>query len=154
LDDQQKQLVRRLQDTLPLVDQPFDVLAGDLGWSTDRVLEQINDWRSRGVIRRFGAVVDHRRLGFTANGMAVFRVPDDEIDAAGRLLAGRDEVSHCYRRPPLEGFDYNLFAMVHGTSVEEVQVAVADIVETVAPYEHAVLFSETEYKKVSMKYFV
>ena len=154
LDDRQKQLVRRLQESISLTDQPFDIPADEIGWPTQRVIEQIGDWRQAGVIRRFGAVVDHHRLGFAANGMAVFRVPDDEIDDVGRRLAERAEISHCYHRPPLEGFDYNLFAMVHAQTPEQVRAIVADIAGRIGPYEHTVLFATTEYKKVSMKYFV
>jgi len=154
LDDEQKQLVRMLQESVPVTAKPFDRLADRLGWSGRRVIEQIDDWRRTGVIRRFGAVVDHHRLGFTANGMAVFRVPDNEIDAVGRRLAERPEISHCYRRRPLEGFDYNLYAMLHGRSARQVQSVVAEIARDIAPYEHTVLLSAGEYKKTSMKYFL
>lgn len=154
LTDEQKQLVRLLQESIPMADEPYAALAEELGWSADRVIEQIADWRSAGVVRRFGAVVDHHRLGFAANGMAVFRVPDDEIDGVGERLAEWAEISHCYHRPPLDGFDYNLYAMVHGQTPEQVQEIVADITSQIGPYEHTVLFSTTEYKKVSMKYFV
>jgi len=154
LDDQQKQLVRILQESLAVTPEPFDAVAEELGWPVQRVLEQIEAWRDSGVIRRFGAVIDHHRLGFAANGMAVFRIPDARIDQAGRVAAGRPEVSHCYRRPPLEGFDYNLYAMVHGHSPDEVRAIVAQLVEDLCPADHRILFSTTEYKKVSMKYFV
>lgn len=154
LTDDQKQLVRMLQESIPIEAEPFDRLAEQLGWSADRIIEQVAQWRGSGVIRRFGAVVDHRRLGFKANGMAVFQVPVDQIDDVGKLVATRPEVSHCYRRPPLEGFEYNFFAMVHGHSREEVCSVVQEIAQQMAPFQHTVLFSTTEYKKTSMKYFL
>ena len=153
LDEDQKALVRLLQESLPLTDRPFDELAERIGWPVERVLEQVSDWRRSGVIRRFGAIVNHRRAGFVANGMAVFRIGDDRIDQAGRRAAKRAEVSHCFRRRPAPGFDYNLFVMVHGRSVEQVRAVVAEIVADIGPCEHDVLFSTHEYKKTSMKYF-
>ena len=153
LTGEQIQLVRFLQESLPIQSQPFDDIAEQLAWPVERVIDQIAQWRSAGVIRRFGAVVNHRRLGFTANGMAVLRVEAERIDEIGRRLAERPQVSHCYHRPPLDGFDYNLYAMVHGASPEEVLAIVANMIDDVGPFAHEVLFSTAEYKKTSMKYF-
>ena len=153
LSEQQKQLVRLLQEDLPDTLRPFDEPARQLGWPLDRVLEQIDSWRARGVIRRFGAVVHHRRLGFDANGMAAFDVPPDRIDEAGRRLAERPEISHCYRRPALEDFPYNLFAMIHGRSVDEVRAVATQAAEEQGLPNFDVLFSTAEYKKESMRYF-
>ena len=154
LDDDQKRLVRFLQEDLPPAANPFEELAHQLGWSTERVVSQIEEWIDAGVIRRFGAVVQHRRLGFHANGMAVFDVPSDRIDDVGRKLAERSEVSHCYRRPPLPDFPYNLFAMVHGRSEDQVRTIVTQVAADLALSEYQVLFSTAEYKKISMKYFM
>ena len=154
LDEGQKKLVRVLQESLPLVRRPFGRITEQLGWPAGRLIEQVNDWLAAGVIRRFGAVVDHRMLGFKANGMAVFRVGPDRIDEVGRRLAERPEISHCYRRPALPGFDYGLFAMVHGRSRDRVRRLVAEMAEKLGlADDYEILFSTTEYKKVSMKYF-
>jgi DNA-binding Lrp family transcriptional regulator len=150
----QKELVRLLQEDLPLEDEPFAVLGRRMGWPQRKVIKQVQDWLERGVIRRFGAVVRHRRLGFVGNGMAAFRVSPVRVDAVGRSLGQYGEISHCYRRPPVPGWDYNLFAMVHGRSEDEVRQFVARIaVEHELP-DYAILFSTTEYKKTSMKYFL
>ena len=154
LDESQKALIRLLQDDLPLVREPFAEMAARLGWPVERVIGQIRDWLAEGVIRRFGAVVGHRHLGFVANGMAVFRVPPERIDEAGRRLARHPQVSHCYRRPSLPHWDYSLFAMVHGKSVGEVQEFVLGVAQELNLPEHEILFSTTEYKKTSMRYFV
>ena len=151
--EDQKQLVRFLQEDLPLVRQPFDPAAGHMDWAARPAVAQINDWLARGVIRRFGAVVRHRRLGFEANGMAVFRIPPDRVDAVGRHLARCPDVSHCYRRPPLPDFPYNLFAMVHGRSRDQVRAVVNDMAEELGLSEYELLFSTVEHKKTSMKYF-
>jgi heme b synthase len=154
LSDDQKQLVRLLQENLPDSPKPFDEVADQLGWSVGRVLEQIEDWLAAGVIRRLGAVVRHQRLGFRANGMAVLDVPEEREDEIGAILAGRPEISHCYCRPRLPDFPYGLFAMVHGHDEQEVRGLVAKLAGELKIDNYDVLFSTTEYKKVSMKYFV
>ena len=154
LSDDRKQLVRLLQENLPDSHKPFDKIADQLGWSVGRVLEQIEDWLAAGVIRRLGAVVRHQRLGFRANGMAVLDVPEDREDEVGAILAGRSEISHCYCRPRLPDFPYGLFAMVHGQDEQGVRDLVASLAQELKIDNYDVLFSKTEYKKVSMKYFV
>ena len=154
LTEEQKQLVRLLQGDLGPAARPFDEPARQLGWEVRRVLEQIDTWRSCGVIRRVGAAVRHHRLGFVANGMAVFDVPPDRIDEAGRRLAERPEISHCYRRPSMEDFPYELFAMVHAKSVEEVRALETEVAEEMHVGNYDVLFSIAEYKKQSMQYFM
>ncbi len=150
----QKQLVRLIQDDLPLTNEPFALVAEQLGWPAQRVTDQIAAWRAAGVIRRFGAVVRHQRLGFRANGMAVFSLPAEKIDEAGYLLAQRDEVSHCYHRSPLPGFPYALFGMTHGESEQQVRQLADQFASLIDASRHAVLFSTKEYKKVSMRYFL
>ena len=154
LDEKQKELVRLLQDGLAVAREPFAAMAARLGWPPSRVVRQIREWLDSGVIRRFGAVVRHKELGFVANGMAAFRVSPEAIDDAGRRLARRAEVSHCYRRPPLPDFPYSLFAMVHGQSEDEVRQTVAVMAREIGVEDYAVLFSVTEFKKASMRYFV
>jgi siroheme decarboxylase len=99
------------------------------------------------------AVAAHRRLGYLANGMAVFRVADDRIDGVGAQLARRSEVTHCYRRPPLPGWPYNLFAMIHGHTQHEVRAFVQHRARELDLTDFEILFSIKEYKKVSMTYF-
>ena len=154
MSDEQKRLVALLQHDLPLTDEPFAVAALALGWPAKRVLDQIRDWLNQGVIRRFGAVVDHRRLGYVANAMAVFTVAPDRAHEAGACLARRPQISHCYLRPRATDWPYDLFAMVHATTegqiVELVRTAAAEL--GLSTYE--VLFSVKEFKKVSIRYFV
>jgi DNA-binding Lrp family transcriptional regulator len=154
LSGDQKELVRLLQDGLPIQREPFVGAGAQLGWPVERIVEQIREWMGMGIVRRFGAVVRHRDLGFAANGMAVFRAAEAQADEAGRRLAARPEVSHCYRRPPLEDFPYNLYAMVHGQSEDAVRRAVAAMAAEAGLTDYDVLFSVTEFKKASMRYFV
>lgn len=154
LSDAQKELVRFLQESVPLVARPFDEIAARLGWPPERVVGQIEQWRQAGVIRRFGAVVNHRRLGFRANGMAVFAVPPERVDLAGRCLARCPDVSHCYLRPPLPAWPYTLYAMVHGHDEPAVRHRVTTLSRDLGAPAFTVLFSTREFKKVSMRYFV
>lgn len=154
LSEAEKRLVRLIQDGLPAEREPLAGVARQMGWPAARVVDQVRAWLVTGVIRRFGAVVRHQALGFAANGMAVFRVPAETVDAAGRQLAAYPQVSHCYRRPPLPGFPYNLYAMVHGRSEAEVRCVVGQMAREAALPDYDVLFSTREFKKVSMRYFL
>jgi len=98
-------------------------------------------------------VVNHLRLGYCANGMAVFNVPDERADEVGCALAAYEQVSHCYRRAPAEGWSYNLYAMVHARSHEEVRRFVREVADEHALREYDILFSTVEYKKAAMRYF-
>ncbi len=154
LNTEQKHLVRLLQESLPDGPDPFAQVASVLGWSADRVIQQINQWLDAGIIRRFGAVVRHQKLGFEANGMSVYRVPADRIDDIGYRMAQRPEISHCYSRPSLPDFPYTLFGMIHGHHEQSVRALAAELAGEHGIDDYDVLFSTTEYKKVSMKYFV
>ena len=154
LDDCQKQIVRQLQEDIPLVSTPFQELGTRIGIERDVLLRQIKHWQSCGLIRRFGASLHHRRAGFLANGMAVFEIPAERLVAAGRLLARYRQVSHCYQRPSVPGWPYNLFAMTHCHDEDALQQLVAQMVTQVQPLRHDVLLSTVEYKKTNVKYFL
>jgi heme b synthase len=161
LTDDQKRLVRLLARDLPIVQEPFAELASQAGTgpsttlraSGQDLLGQIRAWLAAGVIRRFGAVIAHHRLGYCANGMTVFQVPEERVDAVGRRLAECEEISHCYRRPRLADWPYDLFAMVHGRSDAEVRAFVARVAHDLGLEEYDILFSTAEYKKKSFEYF-
>ena len=150
----QQALIRLLQEDLPRAEEPFAALAGKLNWPVEEVIRQVRDWLSSGVIRRFGAVVRHRQIGFSANAMAVFNAPLDRIDEIGSALAGLSEVSHCYRRQPFSGFDYNLFAMFHSRSEKHLRDKITNTARQFSLQCYDILFSEKEYKKTSPKFFV
>jgi DNA-binding Lrp family transcriptional regulator len=153
LTDDQKRLVRLLARDVPIAQEPFAELASQAGMSRNDLLEQIRAWRTAGVIRRFGATVAHQKLGYCANGMAVFQVPDGRLDAAGRRLAENEEISHCYRRPRLADWPYELFAMVHGRSEAEVRAFVGRAARDLEIKDYDILFSTVEYKKESLEFF-
>ena len=148
-------LVRALQGGLPLVARPYHAIAGSLGVTPARVMARVEAMLASGGIRRIGAVPNHYRLGWRANGMSVWDVDDAVVDALGARVGELDCVSHCYRRPRrLPAWPYNLFAMVHGRDRDEVAAKVAQIAAIVGRHARArdVLFSTRILKKTGLRF--
>lgn len=150
----EKEIVRVLQVGLPLVSRPFAAMAERLDITEEKLLETIRDMVDRGLIRRFGAAVRHQDLGYTANAMVVWNVPDEEVEQAGLIFSGFSEVSHCYQRKTSGSWHYNLFTMVHGRNEEECRKSARALSQAAGIKEYLVLFSSEELKKDSMKYFL
>lgn len=128
LDELDRRLIAATQGGLPLVPRPYEAVAAELGVSADWVTARLRTMLDQGLIRRIGAVPDHMRLGYTANGMTVWNVADDRVDELGAKVGALRSVSHCYRRPrALPDWPYNLFAMVHGQVRAEVEREAARI---------------------------
>ncbi len=149
MDDIDLFLVRELQGELPFSPDPYGDIAHRTGCSVDEVLLRLNRMRETGALKRVGAILKHRNIGFSANGMLVCLLSEEHVDAAGHKLAERSEVSHCYRRTPYPDWPYNLYAMIHGTSEEEVLQVVEDFVREEAVEIYDTLFSTEELKKSS-----
>jgi DNA-binding Lrp family transcriptional regulator len=153
-DDLDRRLIVATQAGLPLVPQPYQQLADQLGTTPDEVMTRLQAMLARGTIRRMGAVPNHYAIGYTANGMSVWDVPDAQIDALGERIGALDFVTHSYHRPrALPAWPYNLFAMVHGSSREEVLAKVAEIRALLgdACRSHDVLFSTRILKKTGLR---
>ncbi len=128
MDDFERRLILATQQGLPLTPEPYAELARALGCDEAAVIAGIEDLLARGVIRRIGAVPNHYAIGYTANGMSVWDVDDAAIDALGERIGQLPFVTHCYRRPRhLPGWPYNLFAMLHGASRDEVMAHVEEV---------------------------
>jgi len=122
LTDFDRELISATQSGLPLVSRPYEAVGAMIGVSGERVRERLAQMIDEGLIRRIGAVPNHYRLGYLANGMTVWDVADERVDELGERVGALPAVSHCYRRPrELPIWPYNLFAMVHGRSRDEVQ---------------------------------
>ena len=150
-----KALVRSLQQGLPRVERPYHEVARALGVPADRVTARLNAMLATGAIRRIGAVPNHYRLGFTANGMSVWDVDDAVVDALGAQVGALDCVSHCYRRPRrMPVWPYNLFAMVHGRNRDEVAAKVSQVAAVLGPHvrAHEVLYSTRILKKTGLRF--
>lgn len=154
IDGTDRRLVLATQGGLPLVARPYHHLANRLDISAEEVMARLSRLLASGVIRRIGAVPNHYAIGYTANGMSVWDVPDERIDELGATVGRLDFVTHCYHRPRrLPHWPYNLFAMVHGASRAEVRAKVAVIAELVGPASraHDVLFSTGILKKTGLR---
>lgn len=154
LDDTDRALVRATQAGLPLVPRPYHAIADDLGLDVEEVKARFESLLAAGAIRRIGAVPNHYALGYTANGMTVWDLADQRIDELGEQVGRLEFVSHCYRRPRrLPDWPYNLFAMVHGRSRDEVEAKVAVIATLVASAcrAHDVLYSTQILKKTGLR---
>jgi DNA-binding Lrp family transcriptional regulator len=145
--------VLELQEDLIPQRAPFLAMAERLGTSEDKLIAAAHGLIEEGLMRRYAAVLNHRRAGFGANAMSVWRAPDDAIDDFGYQLAGYAAVSHCYRRPTYPDWPYALFGMIHATSKERVEEAVADIRDRTGLTDHRLLYSTKEYKKIRVRYF-
>lgn len=147
-------LIAATQAGLPLVPRPYDAVAAQLGVSADRVRERLAGMLREGLVRRIGAVPNHYRLGFVANGMTVWDVADDRVDALGAQVGALECVSHCYRRPrALPQWPYNLFAMVHGRNRAEAESGAAQIERLLgaACRSHDILYSSRVLKKTGLR---
>lgn len=154
LDELDRSIIRQLQEDLPIVRNPYKVLSGHLGISEDEYIKRTKYLAENSFIRRFGAALNHRSLGFSANAMAVWIVPDEKAEDIGKIMASFKEVSHCYQRPAFEGWPYNLFTMIHGKSHDECEKIAELIGEKTGINKYRLIYSTKEFKKTSMKYFV
>ena len=155
IDESGRRLVSVLQEGLPLFIRPFQMIAERIGASEGEVLGRIGRWLEEGAIKRFGVVVRHHELGYTANAMLVHDVPDERVGEVGRALALEPAVTLCYRRPRrLPEWPYNLFCMIHGRARAEVEDTIAALRERhgLAGCAHDVLFSLTRYKQSGARY--
>lgn len=149
-----RQLIVLTQEGLPLTSRPYATLAEQLSLSEKEVLQRMQRMLAQGVIRRIGAVPNHYKLGYQANGMSVWDVADEQLDRLGQAVGKLTFVSHCYQRPrQLPIWPYNLFAMVHAHSREEAMRYVTEIQALLgrACRGHDVLFSNRILKKTGLR---
>ena len=142
------------QGGLPLVARPYHAIAESLQLAPELVMARMRRMQESGVIRRQGMVPNHYAIGYRANGMSVWDVPDDLVDQLGESVGRFEFVSHCYRRPRrLPQWPYNLFAMVHGKSRDEVEEKVAQIAALLGEHarSHTILYSTRILKKTGLR---
>lgn len=154
LDAVDRRIVAATQAGLPLVCEPYRAIAEKLGLDEADIIARLKRLLGEGAIRRIGAIPNHYALGFTANGMSVWDVADDAVAGIGAKIGALDEVTHCYERPRhLPLWPYNLFAMVHGHTREEVRAKVERIAQLIgsAARAHDILFSTRILKKTGLR---
>ncbi len=148
-----KEFVRQLQKDLAVIDRPFLPAAESLGMTEQQIFDRLRHYEGIGVMRRFAAILRHRDAGFTANGMIVWRVPEDRIAAVGEQLGAFPQVSHCYQRPVYPDWPYNVFSMTHCKSEDEARQMAKTIQSQIGVEDYTILFSSREFKKTRVEYF-
>jgi len=153
LNDTEKEVVRQLQDNLSPETDPIRKIAAKTGLNPMEIVQLLIKWKDAGVLRRIGLIAYHQKIGFHANAMCVWQVPEDRIEQAGRYLAGIGNITHCYERWSAESFPYNLYAMVHTGDEAAIRSIFQEISEDVVLANGQIMMSVREYKKTSPRFF-
>jgi DNA-binding Lrp family transcriptional regulator len=152
-DERDVSVIRALQGDMPVIQEPYAPAAAELGMPQDELLGHLQQLQERRLLRRVAAILYHRRAGFSANGMGVWRVPDERVMELGPRMAAFRGISHCYQRPTYQDWPYSIFTMAHGRSKEECDAILDSIAEHTGVAERATLYSSTEFKKIRLLYF-
>ena len=152
--EKDKEFIRELQKDMEIIDEPFVRAANNLGITEDELFNQMKHYEKIGVMRRFAAILRHRQVGFTANGMIVWKVPEDRILEVGEKLGSYPQVSHCYQRPTYPDWPYNVFSMIHCKTHDEANEMAKTIQNQIHVDDYKILFSSREFKKTRVEYFV
>lgn len=149
----ERMIVRKLQEELPLVPEPYKVIAEELGIPEKELLSYIKELKENKILRRIGAILYHRTVGFKANAMVVWEVPTQRIKEVTDIMISFPQVSHCYERKVLINWQYNIYTMIHSVNFDECDDIINQIVQMTNINKYEVLYSTKELKKSSMKYF-
>ena len=154
LSEPEKAAIRELQEDLPLTYRPFDPMAERLGMDTAALFALADDFQQRKLMRRYSAVLHHRRSGFRANAMVVWQVPPERAEEVGLQMAAHPAVTHCYQRPTFPDWPYSHFSMIHATTQDECEEIARQISAATHITDNLLLYSTREYKKTRVRYFV
>jgi len=152
LDTRDWSVLEALQEGIPLLPRPYRELAERAGMDEGEFLARVTRLRDEGVMRRMGFRVRHQRTGTLGNIMVVWRVPEERVDEVGEILASSDAVSHCYERPPFDGFPYNVYSMVHAPTEAEAVETVGELARRCGLEDYQLLRSVREWKKSTPVY--
>lgn len=150
------QLIAAVQEGLPIASRPYALIAEQLDLEEKEVITRLNELKQQGLIKRLGVIVKHRRLGYQANAMVVFNIPDSLVSQMGQRISQFRFINLCYQRPRRgEQWPYNLFCMIHGKSREKVLQQLGYLIESCAleHYAHDILFSRRCFKQRGALYF-
>jgi siroheme decarboxylase len=152
-DEFDQAVIRALQGDMPVIEEPYAPAAAKLEIPQSQLLTHLEGMQERRLLRRVAAILFHRRAGFSANGMGVWKVPDDRILELGPRMAAFRGISHCYQRPTYADWPYSIFTMAHGRSKQECDAILDSIAAVTRIDERATLYSSTEFKKIRLLYF-
>lgn len=153
LEELDKQIIAMMQDDFPLVAEPYLEIANKLGIREEELLERLKKYRQSGQIRKMGAVLRHRQVGYAANALCAWLVPEERISEVGEMFAKLEVVTHCYARVTKPSWPYNFYTMLHAQSREQCNSIARELAEQAGLAKYLMLFSTKEWKKNSMQYF-
>lgn len=148
-----REYIRQLQKDIEIVKEPFKTITENLEITSTDLFERVKEYEKIGIMRRFAAILRHRQAGFTANGMIVWKIPEEKIDEKGLKIASFPQVSHCYRRPIYPDWEFNLFSMIHARTMEAAEKIAKEISSVIGIENYRILFSSREFKKERVRYF-
>jgi len=153
LTDAEKAVLKEIQGDFPLTARPFEEIGKRTGLAEQEVLAIVEDLMERGIIRRIGAILRHRKAGVKANAMGVWKVPEGDVNRIGMMMAENPRVTHCYHRDPVKNWPYNLYTMIHGKTEEDCGRIAERLSRETGIRDYRLLFSSREFKKESLKIF-
>ncbi len=153
LTKQDEEIIKALQEEFPLCEEPYKVLAARAGVSEEELLSRVQDFIAENKIRKMGAVLRHREIGFKFNALCAWEVPAEIIDDVAEIMSAHPAVSHCYDRNTAPNWNYNLYTMIHAKSREECDAIIDELSRLTGIKNRQILYSKKEWKKTAMKYF-
>jgi DNA-binding Lrp family transcriptional regulator len=152
LSDVETRVLAVLQEGFPESWNPYKDMAERAGIDTEQFISILENWKRQGKLRRIGAIVNHLKVGFSTGAMVAWQVEPERIERVGVILAGFKEVSHAYERRTTENWPYNIYAMVHGKSIQDIEQIVMRMSRACGITAYRILATEKELKKVPPKY--
>ncbi len=153
MDETDREILKILQDDVPLISRPFLEVAKKLDIKEEEVIRRIKKMMSEGIVRRFSASIRHRKLGITANPLVAWKVPERRVEEVGEKLASFEEVTHCYERAIIPGkWKYNIYTMIHGYDRDDVKKTAKKLSDAVGIKDYELLYSSKEFKKTYKRY--
>lgn len=146
-------IIKLLQKDISFESEPFKKIIDELNISYEELFKVLKDFIESGVMRRFASILNHRKAGFNANAMVVWNIDEKNADSIGEIAASFSAVSHCYLRPKYPKWQYNLFTMIHGKSVDDTLETINSIASKIEFKDKMALYSSREFKKVRIVYF-
>lgn len=153
MDALDKKIIRTMQDEFPLTKEPYKEFADRIGITEEELLSRLKRYKEAGQIRKMGAVLRHREVGYSANVLCAWAVPEERVEEACAIMAASPSVSHCYDRETLPQWPYNVYTMIHAHSREECDAIADQIAAETGLKDKVMLYSVKEWKKTSMRYF-
>lgn len=153
LEEKDRRVVCAMADGIPFVPRPYAALAEKAGMEEEEFLSRLKALKVQGILRRIGAVLQHRRAGFAANALCIWNVPEERLDTVGSAVSREPSVSHCYSRESVEGWPFNFYAMIHAQDRASCEKIADRIAAENGLGERQTFYSVREWKKASMRYF-